>query len=508
MVLSITEQRASIGLTTPSAEERAYLWSQLHIPQANISPQSGGYAPHRLVANLHNGPWRFVAEGGGLRGGKSLGSVAEVIPWLPHSNLIWFAAETYDLCRQEFEYLGEAATSFGWAESLSLPKKRYDPCAMDTPWGCRVETRSLHDLGTAGERQGASLVARAPDLIVICEPGFAPAETLQHARERLTTRRGRLWMAGTFEKANTWFVETWQRWKRWPNDDMGKSLAVPSWLNRASFPGGRRDPEILAIEKSYATMREFLVRWGGVPLASEALVMGSYWDEKKHVSVHAEFQSHDKDGVRQPVYLAIDPGFSGRSVYAVLVLQRHGNHFNVIDEVIGSTLVHEEVIDLCRARPWWSNVVSGIIDPYAGVNHVYGGMSPLEIWWRHGKVQISPAPRLEVEEAVSRLQAVMRDPQSAASHVTINPEAKRLRWEMSHWRRVNTRDGLGKPSDGNCDSVKALAYFMTAKYTEAALGYAPGTDQIKVSDWTFGGGSSGGSRADRYRGRDWSKNAD
>lgn len=499
---SITEQRASIGLTTPTPEERAFIWSQLSIPQANVHKEAGGLKFHPLVKRLHDGPWRFVCEGGGLRGGKSLGLSGEVIAWLPHSNLIWLAAENYDTTRQEMEYIAEAAASLGWASSISLPKKRYDPASIETTWGCRVETRSLHDLGAMNA--SSALTSRAPDFIGICEPGLAPPESLQQSRERLTTRRGRLWMAGTFEKSNTWFVETWKKWTRWPNPDMGKSLAVPSWLNIASFPGGRHDPEIESIMLQYPTFKEFLVRWGGIPMTSEALVMGAYWDEKRLVSDIAQFQPYDRDGHKMPVWLAIDPGYSGKSVYAVEVLQKTSDsHWAVIDEVIGRTLVHESVIDLCRQKPWWNHVTSGIIDPYAGVNHTYGNASPQEIWWRYGKVPLSPSPRLEVEEAVGRLHFVMRDPQTGRSHVTINPQCKRLIWEMAHWKRIQTREGLGKPSDANCDAVKALGYFMSAKYTEEALGYVPGNEPIEVHDWSIGGATPGRSKADRYANRNF-----
>jgi hypothetical protein len=449
---------------------------------------------------MYDGPWRFIAAGGGLRGGKSLGLAGEGVVWLPHSNLIWLAAETYDKCRQEFDYMLDAAQSLGWVRSYSRPKKLYDPCSFETPWGCRVETRSLHDLGADGG--GSTLTSYAPDLIIICEPGFAPAETLKQARERLTTRRGRLVMAGTFEQANTWFVDIWEKWVRWPNADMGKSYSIPSWLNTVSFPGGRKDSEILSIEKTYATMREFLVRWGGVPLASEALVMSEYWDERRHVSEGAVFQPYDRDGLKLPVYLMVDPGFSGNSVYAVLAAQRFGENYVVFDEVARKSLVHEEVIDECRTKPWWSHVASGVIDPYAGVNHVYGAMSPQEIWWRHGRVPMQPAPRLSVEEAVSRLHFVMRDPQNHRTHVTVNPECKRLRWEMGHWRRIRTREGLGKPSESNCDAIKAMAYFMTARYTESALGYNPAEEPMTVHEYSFGGYSEGyEQKADRYRGR-------
>lgn len=500
-VPSIEEQRAAIGLTTPTAEERAYLWGLLDIPSARLFATDGGYRPHPLVARLHNGPWRFVAEGGGLRGGKSLGSAMEGIAWLPHSDLIWLAAETYDLSRQEFDYMSEGAESAGWLESITKPKNKYQPCAFDTPWGTRVETRSLHDLGAGG--QGASLVARAPDLIIVCEPGFAPPETLMQSKERLTTRRGRLWMAGTFERANTWYVDIWHKWARWPNEEMGKSLSVPSWLNTASFPLGKNDPEIEQIKRGYDSLRDFLVRWGGVPMVSDALVMGEYWNAKKHVIVSAVFQPWNREGLKMPVYLAVDPGYNGKkSSYAVLAIQHIGETWVVVDEVSTKTLVHEEVIDVCRTREWWPHVASGVIDPYAGTSHVYGARSPLEVWWSYGRVTLHAAPRYEVEDAIGTLQSMLRDPGNGRTKIIFNPACERLQWEMEHWKRMSTREGLGKPSDVNCDAIKAMAYYACAKYTVNGLqGGMPGGTSITVHDWQVNAGplQKGESRADRYR---------
>lgn len=507
IVPSIAEQRAAIGLSTPSSEEREAIWANIDIPSAGISGMDGGYRVHRIVKRFHDGPQRFCAEGGGLRGGKSLGLAAEATVWTPHSNLVWLAGETYDLCRQEFEYIAEALTSLDWVQDITMPKNKYQPCALETPWGCRVETRSLHDLGAAG--QGASLVARAPDFIGICEPGFAPAETLKHSRERLTTRRGRLWMAGTFENAMVWFTEIWKKWVHWPNADMGKSIAIPSWLNIASFPGGRNDPEIKSIERTYATFTEFLVRWGGVPMASGALVMGNYWDEKKHIA-NVEFEPYDGDGNKLPVRLAIDPGYSGNSMYTVEVLQPRGSMWVVVDEVAVQSLVHEEVIDLCRTRPWWKHITGGIIDPNAGTSHVYGSASPQEVWWTYGRVPLRPSMKSSVDDSVSRLQFMLRDPATGKTKLLLSPRCERAKWEMTHWKRVATKEGLGEPSKINCDALKALAYFFTAEYTKEALGgYDPGTEPVMVNDFVIRGGihpeeMRKWSRADRYRNSDGS----
>jgi hypothetical protein len=258
------------------------------------------------------------------------------------------------------------------------------------------------------------------------------------------------------------------------------------------------------MERTYATFEEFLVRWGGIPLASNALVMGAYWDEKRHV-LPVEFEAYDRDGNKLPVKLAIDPGFSGNSVYTVEVLQQRGQQWVVVDEVAHQGLMHEEVIDQCRMRPWWKHVAGGIIDPNAGTSHVFGGASPQEVWWNYGRVVLRPSMKTSVDDSVSRLHFMLRNPATGKSQITFSPNCKRAIWEMTHWRRQATKEGLGEPSKINCDALKALAYFFTAEYTKEALGgYNPGEEPIEVHDFSVGGWSTGGatrgvSRADRYR---------
>src|SRR5262245_35771894 len=69
---SITQQRASLKLTTPTRAEKEYIWSQVDIPSAGIYADEGGYTPNRIVQQAHHYPSRCVFVAGGVRGGKSL----------------------------------------------------------------------------------------------------------------------------------------------------------------------------------------------------------------------------------------------------------------------------------------------------------------------------------------------------------------------------------------------------------------------------------------------------
>lgn len=454
---SIAEQRAAIGLATPDALDRRAIWSEVRVPSAGLVD---GYYPHRIAERIHNAPARAICVSGGVRFGKSLGLAMEGVVWTPYSDLIWLAGNSYDLCRQEFEYMAEALTSLGWTNEdlISMPRVKYQPCAMETEWGCRIETRTLHDVNT--------FVARAPDFIGVCEPGQAPAETLAKSRERLSTRRGRLWLAGTFEDVtSSWYEDVWRRWARWPNAESGKSISLPTWLNTYTFPGGKLDPEIVAIRTSYESLNEFLLRVAGVPVTAQALVIGDYWEPRRNLDADLRFMPTSRESAMLlPVELAIDPGFSGGSHYVVEAIQVINGVPYVVDELAVQSLVHEEVIQLCRQRPWWPNVTGGVIDPYAGGSHIYGAVSPKDVWWTQARVNLRLAPRWPVDDSITRLCHDLRDPVTSRANLFVSGNCSRLVWEMSHWRRIRTKEGYGKPSDKNCDAVKALSYWLADRY--------------------------------------------
>lgn len=480
-VRTIAQQRADVGLTAPTIAEKMYLWEKLSVYQSDINPENGGYQPNRIMMQAHSHPARNIFVAGGVRGGKSLGTAMEVVPWVPHSNLIWLAADSYDQTRQEFEYIEEALRSLEFSNKnmISKPRVRYNPCAADTIFGCRIETRSLKDIAT--------FASRAPDFIGLCEPGQAPPEALGKAAERLTTRRGRLWMAGTFEDIpQSWVEDVFRRWARYPNDEDGKSYAMPTWLNSRSFPGGRTDPEILKLEHSYANTTEFLLRCAGVPVASSALVIGTYWNPRKHVVAETNFMPV-YNGAKMPVELAIDPGYSGGSFYTVEVVQHHGPVKHVIDEVAVQGMVHEEVINVCRSKPWWNNIAKhngGTIDPYAGVNHIYGALSPHEVWQRVGGITLRIPPRLPVEDVVSNMAVELKDPQTGRVNIVVSPKCQRLIWEMTHWRKKRNAAGTAmEPQKVNCDAMKALGYYLSdRKYARLSSGPA---NQIREEEYQY-----------------------
>lgn len=452
----IDVQRQSLGLTSPTPEEKLLIWSQLSIPQANIFKDTGGYQPASLYRHAHFHPARTKMPVGGPRSGKSLFGSMEVVPWSLHSDLIWVAADSYDLARQEFEYIYEALLSLNWTEPrlITFPENKYQPCAVETLWGTLIETKSLKDNQT--------FVARAPDVVLICEPGLTNVTSIHRAWERLTTKRGLLLAPGTAERSAPWMMEYWSKWKRWPNEDHAKSWSVPSWLNKTIFPKGLHDPETEKLRRMCDTFDEFLLRFVGVPATPPDLIMSDVWKERIHVGRVEYRQRLEGTPGFLPVYAAIDPGYSGESRYVVEAIQviPELKKVRIIDEVVAKGKSHEEVIQLCMRREWWPVCASGTIDPYAGDSHTYGGASPASVWARKEfGVRLELPQRLHVEDLIRTIKGYLTGANGWT--VEIDGRCERLRWEMQAWKKVRTLNGLGRPSVNNCDAIKALGYFLT-----------------------------------------------
>jgi len=436
----------------------------MSIPQARIFKETGGYKPFPIVDRAHDHPARTILLAGGIRGSKSVSAAAEGVAWAPHSELIWYGADSYDLARTEFEYTAEALLSLGWTvpRLVNLPDNRFQPCSLETRWGTLIETRTLHDVST--------FVARAPDLIVICEPGLASESALQRANERATTRRGRIYLPGTFEEVRYQWMETyWRKWVRWPNEDNAKSFTVPSWVNRIIFPEGKYDPEISKLRRSCRDMNEFLRRVVGVPSTAPDIIMSDAYSKRLNLG-HVEWLRRDSMSNLIPVRLAVDPGYSDGH-YVVLAIQEVDGLIRVFDEIDALGDTHGAVIHQASIRDWWPVAVSGTIDPYASESHVFGGESPRKEWWDRARVNLVTPQRLHVEELIKIIKSFLHDPSTGKPRLVIDEQrCPRLVYELNHWRRKRTSDGQGIPAKGSCDALKALGYFLVDHMTKQATG--------------------------------------
>jgi len=186
----------------------------------------------------------------------------------------------------------------------------------------------------------------------------------------------------------------------------------------------------------------------------------------------------------------MDPGYAG--AYAVMAVQIHDDVIHVIDEVYERGLVTEEIIDICKNRPWWQDVQYGVID-IAGNQH-QAMPAPAEIWLKETGLYLN-SQKVMINDGTERLKSFLKpDPLSREAKLKINPrcdgvlsefgaaanpfdgQTRAYRWKVD-------RDGniVGtSPEDKNNHGVKSLIYGIVDNY---GYGYVQGRDKISVKRW-------------------------
>lgn len=470
---SLSRQRAEIGLPTPSRKAKKLIWAGVKSPTARIH---GGYKPLASAEPAHRADTRGIAISGGWRGGKSLFSGMEGVTWLPYGQLIWLIAKDYERTRPEFTYLAEAGMSTG----LVLPQNIHMPLAKHQPWalqgiasphtpGCIVETVTLADYKK-------SLTAKAPDVVIVCEPGLIDdlANVVELLSGRLSEKRGLLILAGTSDEASEEWYEVWDGWSR-PNPEGGVAFSIPTWDNYHRYPKGREEAEFAVYEEKYGT-EALMAHYGGIPASPRDLVLRGYWRYGTHVDEGIEFDP------RFPIEVAIDPNYSMGNQYVVEVLQWDptSDWIHVVDEVAEAGRTHDEMRALCEGKPWWRYVMGGTIDPYAGESHIYGSPAPVG-YWKPLELRLDHRPR--VRTTVQALKEALAPRGDRGPRMTVSPHCARLIHEAPRWRS----DRSGEPSKKLCDAMKATGYWLVDRFGVERLEIDGESNVVEASDWQFDG---------------------
>ena len=397
-----------------------------------------GYDPSPAQRAAHDCPARIRLIAGGERAGKSRSAAMELFGRLLEGRLYWLVGPEYDLCRPEFEYVLEACRRIDAVASVRYPAS--SRCELIMRTGARIVTRSA--------REPERLAAEAPDGVLGCEAAQLPPLVFLRLRGRIAERRGWLWLSGTFEGSRGWYAERFRAWK-FANRPDAQAFSIPSWENRALYPGGRNDPEIADLEAMFPPDL-FMERFGGVPCPPSSLVFREF-DPRVHVSGNAKASG-------APVELAIDPGYAG--AYAVLAIEQRGPHVAVIDEVYLRRTVAGDVIAACRQRPWWPRVRGGVID-VAGRQH-HAAPSQIEIWASLAGVRLR-SHTVPLRAGIDRLRTFLRDPASGDARLIVAPECANLVREFGLYRyhEASDREPISEvPIDRDNHAIKALTYWL------------------------------------------------
>lgn len=410
---------------------------RLALAKKNLLWNAVGYTPNPLALEAHAASNRVVMVAGGERAGKSRSAAAEAFPHcLMPDSLGWIVGPTYDLARQEFNYIVDDLGKLGMVQDASTPA--HGSMSLTTRTGGKVITRSADD--------PVKLASVAPNWILMCEAAQCTYETYLRLRGRVAEKRGWLWISGTFEGSLGWYPELWQRWQA-DNVENAQSFSLPTWSNTQLFPNGRNDAEILALEQAYPA-DVFQERFGAVPCPPSNLVLKEF-SHTEHIRA-APYWRNSHEWIDRPVELWIDPGGAGH--YAVLAMQINDHEVQQIDEVCVEYGVAEEIIGICQQRQWWSLVKSGVMD-IAGQSKD-GRESHADIWKRVARIPIG-ARRVGVDEGIQRHRTFLRDSITGQPNLYHDPRCKYTIGEYGKYKRnVDT----GKIIDKDNHAMKALAY--------------------------------------------------
>ena len=417
---------------------------------------------------------RFPAICGGERGGKSWTTAAILLPHilaLPYRRQErFFTAEgrlrfnpatdkprnpdcllfgpTYSQPRIEFEILEKWLQRLGKVVARSTSKPSDGQWRMVSTDGVVISTWSMEDPDSI----------RAVDLefAAVCEAGWAPWAGIERVQGRIAAKRGFCVYSGTLEESQQW-------WKDWliigkrPNNMGIVSYLIPTWSNIVEFPGGRNDPEIKRLE-AFHTEDIFMSRFGAEPRPPRYRVLKEATEEcVQRVDI--------PDDALHEIW--IDPGYA--SAYAVLFVAMWTDKFGIrrfhcYDELYEQNLNTVDMIELCKKKPSWPKISTGVID-IASKGHRDATESSLEIWEKRTSITFGKRYWAE-DRLIERTRSCFK-----VGQLTIDPACRGLLAEcgigdpvfpeMHPWRYATDRDGriIGeKPIDRWNHSAKALGY--------------------------------------------------
>lgn len=369
----------------------------------------------------------------------------------------WIVGPDYEQPRKEFEYIYDAFKALGRKIEASTPR------AKSSPWWMRIEGIGEWQTKSSGQTGGAmgnvmKLASEALDGVIMAEAAQQTVDVMLKIRGRVAEKRGWVILSGTFESSLGWYASYFTRWQT-ANPERGKSFSLPTWSNTNVYPGGRNDPEILALEATYPHDL-FLERFAAIPCKPATLVFKEF-DVATHVREEVTFDPE------RPVYLAVDPGYAP-GAYCVLAIQtgyaEHAEVVFVIDEVYRHEATGPEVIAECKERPWWKNVEGGVMD-IAGRAHM-AMKSQQEVWRDEAKLWLQ-SNKVPILDGIARHRTFLVDPATGEPRLLHSPECVNMIEEYALYRRPTDREGAPVneiPIDRNNHAMKAIAYFLYSRY--------------------------------------------
>lgn len=414
------------------------------------------YNPFPQQAQFHYSKATVLQLVGAEGAGKSWVASSELAACIPWCELIYIIGQTYDNTHPEFNYLVEHLSKLGAVNPAKVSQPKQGSWEMVTETGCRIVTLSV-------ERGASAIIAKGeqPDIICLTEAGIINSYGVVLASVRRATRaKGRVILVGTLKDNYGWYAEMVDELSVTDNQWRGETYSLPAWINTTLYPGGRDDPEIKRLE-AIMPDDEFARTIAAERVPSRALVLSEF-----RYSQHVKPCPFNPD---LPVTIWIDPGHFP-SVYAVLAVQFHGREVWHFDEVFLNDHIHDQVIEICKQRPWWKKVEGGVID-FAGRQH-HADRSAIEVWQARTGLSLR-SQLIGIMDGIYVHRAFLK--QKRLYH---DPSCKGTLGEYGLYRLPTDRDGnptSDQPRDEHNHAMKAIAYGLVDRFgfVEGMYGYVP-----------------------------------
>ena len=411
-----------------------------------------GFVPTPMQAEYIFDGVNLKLVAGGVRAGKS-NSTARSMDWfatLPGS-LIWIIGPDYHQCHAEFDYMLIPYQELGLATAISRPQE--GPRTFTIQGGAKIQTKSSDDL--------RKLASFAPDAIMAVEAGQQQYGLMEKILERGVEHDAFVVLSGTFEGAAQWYPDLYKSLLVKDNELRGKSYRLPSWSNTEVFPGGKDDPKFLRL-KAGMSEELYMERVEAVPFRPSGIVFPEFKPELHVKSLHVD--------PTLPVELAIDPAYH---TYAVLFIQRAGEYVHVLDEVYMHDAITQDIIPACMERPLWHLVTGGIADQAARQRHgnvsvwqVWRQMTGLPLYTNYVTIQQGiDAIKLRLKPGEDDSPRLLFDKGLSFSKTNGRADGVLAEFDLYRWpRNIPDRARRREPVDANNDAIKALGYYLFAKY--------------------------------------------
>lgn len=405
-------------------------------------------------ADLEDRELRIKQVVGGEQSGKSTCTAREVLSRHMEGKLYWLGGVDYSIPRKEFEYLVEDALKAELLipESVVMHSDKHSECLLELRRGERVITKSFKDIIKA-------MTKESPDGIAICEAAQVDWSDIERCQTRVAASRGWLFLSGTMEGSAGYYANKYKEWQA-PNAERAKSFSLPSWSNRAIYPGGREDPEVLYQERNLPE-DVFMERFAGKPCPLSNYIIPEFRNE-----IHTGKYVFDPD---LDVEVAIDPGYGG--AYAVEVMQWRGDTVFIIDEIYLQGYITQDIIEVVQTKPWFKNLRGGVIDIAAKAHQTSAVEPDVDIWRKATRLNLR-MNKVDEEPGITRLRSFLKPhPVTKQPQLYIDHSCKGIISECGGGRSPVDGGGAwlrdkntGKPLKKNNHACKAIYYLLVDRF--------------------------------------------